>query len=829
MRLLLGILYTISGFCLLSFETLWIRSVGLLIGNTVVSATLVIAVFFLCAALGNAVGGRVAAATRRPLALYGACEILTGVSAVLLFLVRGGLYAALPGGWGSALTDTLFVLVLVGIPSFFSGGTFPALSEAWISQADRRTSHGGGFYAGNLVGAAFGVVLGGVLLPFLIGYGAAYYVCAAVLIGVGVVAMAVGRRPAACLPARPADPPAATVPAIPASIGWWVVIGSGILSVALEILTFVYFRQLHTVTIYAVSAVLFAFILDLGLGCWLAVWLRRRGWRAERLLAGALWASGSLMVCYPAIFHLLQKRGLVFPWASLVADNGALMAAAMILLLPLLLAVGAVFPLAWETVERGQAHQGRALGRVVSANKVGCAVGALAASFVCLPALGLTVSFMVVAWCYLGLAALVRLTAGERLPARRLALTAVATLLLVVAAFVWKQPPVSLLPEEHLVALYEGPSGIVATIDHDSGSRHILLNQTYTLNGTGRALRAQKQESWIPLLFHRNPKRVCFIGMASGISAAAALDFPIAELDAVEVVPEVIRAAREQFAPWNRRLFADPRARIVGHDGRHVIRAAREPYDVIMVDLMLPAQDGTASLYSRDFFREVKAKLAAGGLFCLWLPTYQMDEEIAGVVIRTFLDVFPCAVAVRGNFDPLQPIVGLIGSADPIDGSAEFLARRLDGDAVRALAGESTFLRSSANARLLLLGDLVAAKQDFQVYPLNTDDRPAITFLGPKTIPQGRHLRAMPFLNWFGRRFVDRPFPSLLLGDTTREELVAGIRAGNYYFAAAISAVEVPGMNPLKELERLRALREHFKTASALLPDTRVDPSDLRQ
>ncbi len=113
---------------------------------------------------------------------------------------------------------------------------------------------------------------------------------------------------------------------------------------------------------------------------------------------------------------------------------------------------------------------------------------------------------------------------------------------------------------------------------------------------------SQKQESWIPLTLAREPKRVLFIGMASGISANAVLDFPVSSLETAELVPGVVDAARRHFEPWSGRLFRDQRARVLAADGRRVVQA-RGPaaWDVIICDLLLPASEGTSALYSRDF------------------------------------------------------------------------------------------------------------------------------------------------------------------------------------------------------------------------------------
>lgn len=60
------LLYAISGFCILSMETIWIRDMGLHTGNTLLSASWIIAVFFICAGIGNRVSHKLLKKTNKP-------------------------------------------------------------------------------------------------------------------------------------------------------------------------------------------------------------------------------------------------------------------------------------------------------------------------------------------------------------------------------------------------------------------------------------------------------------------------------------------------------------------------------------------------------------------------------------------------------------------------------------------------------------------------------------------------------------------------------------------------------------------------------------------
>lgn len=826
-------LYFLSGFCTLALETLWVRALSVRIGNTVVTATLVLAAFFFCAALGNLWGSRVVKQHAWPVRFYGLCEFLSALSAAGLFPLRHVCYNAVhhlaPAATGGGMVGLhlLYTLLLVGVPSFFAGCTFPALAEACVTHTERRTRVGGAVYAFNLLGAALGVVGGGLLLPYYLGNGAAFAVTIAVQCAIAGVAMLWARR-------RSAAPheAAASDSASPLSprFGLLLLAASGFLSLMLEMLVLSYFQQFTAASLYALSAVLFSFIVNLGIGSLLVAGLRAWGKRAEPLLLGVLTAGGVQLLCYPLLLQRGLTAGLLPPRDSLSAWTVHAILLATLLFAPLLITIGMVFPLGWELIERGNAHHGEALGHAVAINKVGSALGAFCAPFVLVPLLGLPGAMMSAGWGYLALAAWGASRLCRQTPARlAYAGTLAVVLVVAVVTFTHRRSPLVLNPKEHLLALYQGPDGVTAVTEDAEHSRHIVLNQTYTLNGTQRALLSQQQEGWLPLLFCAQPERVAFIGMASGISAAAVLDFPVRDLTAVELVPEVARAAREQFRSWNDALFTDRRAHLLVNDGRFILQDAPAKYDLVICDLLLPTLDGTGSLYSREFFSAARDKLAPRGAFCLWLPMYQLDAELAGTVLRTFSDVFPHAIIIRGNFDPLTPIVGLIGANDPIDLSTEFLARRLALPASRRIAAHSPFFRSVANARLSFIGDLSAIRGDFNRYPPNTDNNQRFSFLGAKRIEHGELLNGYPLLNYLGTRFRTAGHFSCLLGATPDSELVQGMRAGNYYFAAGTANVNIPGEDIEQQLQRFRQTTGYLRKAQLLDPAASLGATDLGQ
>ena len=98
-------------------------------------------------------------------------------------------------------------------------------------------------------------------------------------------------------------------------------------------------------------------------------------------------------------------------------------------------------------------------------------------------------------------------------------------------------------------------------------------------------------------------------------------------------------------------------------DARRFVNASRNKYDVIVADLFHPARDGAGSLYTVEHFQAIRGLLKPGGLFCQWLPLYQLDLDVLRVIVRTFLQVFPEGTAYLAHYSLQTPIIGLIGAA----------------------------------------------------------------------------------------------------------------------------------------------------------------------
>jgi spermidine synthase len=119
------------------------------------------------------------------------------------------------------------------------------------------------------------------------------------------------------------------------------------------------------------------------------------------------------------------------------------------------------------------------------------------------------------------------------------------------------------------------------------------------------------------------PPRVLIGGLGMGFTLRAALDVlpPDANVEVVEIVPDIVRWNRGVLAKLAAEPLADPRVEVIEADVAHVIRRASGRYDAIVLDVDNGPDaiyEGNAGLYKRNGLAAAKAALAPSGWLAVW-------------------------------------------------------------------------------------------------------------------------------------------------------------------------------------------------------------------
>src|SRR5262245_33598364 len=171
------------------------------------------------------------------------------------------------------------------------------------------------------------------------------------------------------------------------------------------------------------------------------------------------------------------------------------------------------------------------------------------------------------------------------------------------------------------------------------------------------------QAGMLALLWRPAPERICIIGLAGGrLSMILHHQLLESKVDNVDVDPAVADIATRCFG-----IAFDARQTIAIQDGRAFLEAARDVYDIIVMDAFRDETDNLDHLATSEFYALCKARLVRGGVLCANLLT---SDSLFLAKCKTLLASFRYVYAVEHKRG-----VVLFGS-EHLKLSADEIARR---------------------------------------------------------------------------------------------------------------------------------------------------------
>ena len=491
-------------------------------------------------------------------------------------------------------------------------------------------------------------------------------------------------------------------------------------------------------TVYSFSLMLAVFLLGIGIGSLVVVPLMARVSSLRTVLI-ALQAGIGVYV----LFTLFSMESLLSaPWNSYNLMNPGktflryFQDSAALMLLPALL-FGMNFPVLIKLAAGGHEHVGRGTGQVYSANTLGAILGSLVAGFVLLPWLGTEKSLMAVATLNLLMVLLLFGTGDYSTPTLRkgvAGVTVAAVLALNVAL------PGNLLDRffmrdaagqrdsSELLYFEEGLTDTVAVFKDEYGildptAKRLITNGISMSASNVIATRYMKLLAHVPILLSDNPENVMVICFGTGQTTGAAGIHPrVGQVDSLELSPSVLNAA-PSFKAENHDVMDNPKVHFVLQDGRNYLLTTQKQYDVITGEPPPPRTAFTVNLYTRDFYEAARDRLKPGGLMAQWIPLHSQSAEEVDMHFKTFLSVFPHAIA----WMPVANEMLIIGSDQPITIDFNKLKERMAEPTV-AQALRDIYIPDAYS----LLSNIWFLEKEMQALstkrPLITDNRPRIEF-----------------------------------------------------------------------------------------------------
>src|SRR3989475_634029 len=192
-------------------------------------------------------------------------------------------------------------------------------------------------------------------------------------------------------------------------------------------------------------------------------------------------------------------------------------------------------------------------------------------------------------------------------------------------------------------------------------------------------------------------------------------------------------AMSRYFEHVNDTVLARPGVAAVVDDARSALQLDPARYDVISSEPSNIWLAGVAALYTPEFYRIVRRRLADDGVFCQWVQLYQVPVPVVAGVVRNIRTVFP---HVEVWFSSPGDVL-IIGSLKPLTYDAAWLARLVGpGGALSGLARE--YLAVDAPEQYfghLLLDSIGVARLGERATIVHPDDPPPLEVVAARPLP----------------------------------------------------------------------------------------------
>ncbi len=127
------------------------------------------------------------------------------------------------------------------------------------------------------------------------------------------------------------------------------------------------------------------------------------------------------------------------------------------------------------------------------------------------------------------------------------------------------------------------------------------------------------------------------LGLGSG-GTASAVGMLFDHTDVVEINP-VVRDNISRMKQWNFDIEHNPKVNIVVDDAIHYTKSNPKQYDMILNTVTTPLYFSSSKLYTRDFFEVIKTRLTPGGVYVTWMDS-RIGSTGAEIVLNTLKQSF---------------------------------------------------------------------------------------------------------------------------------------------------------------------------------------------
>lgn len=357
-----------------------------------------------------------------------------------------------------------------------------------------------------------------------------------------------------------------------------------------------------------------------------------------RMMLAAVWiaaipAVGKYVILGISALLIFTVNSNYLVWAAFAACM-------VIFVFPLFL-LGTVTPSLVKYTVDSLEDNGKTVGMLNASNTIGSILGTFLPTFVTIPAVGTSVTFLIFAGILLLLAALYFLSAksGKKRIVAGLALFLICCIFGRSGSFAFWETDLAYEGESvyNYLQVKETDDSVILSTNVLFGVQSILKKDN---SMTGMYYDYAMAAPFMAGVHEKDTMETLVLGMGTGTFAAqCGRFFPQMEIEGVEIDGKITQLARTYFA-----LPAD--LPVETYDGRAYLHAVDHKYDVIMVDayqdITIPFQ-----MSSVEFFTLVRNHLKSGGVMVVNMNMRGTEEgNINQYLADTISQVFDTVVTV---------------------------------------------------------------------------------------------------------------------------------------------------------------------------------------
>ncbi|HAM35623.1 MAG TPA: hypothetical protein DEB40_03570 [Elusimicrobia bacterium] len=371
------------------------------------------------------------------------------------------------------------------------------------------------------------------------------------------------------------------------------------------------------------------------------------------------------------------------------------LASATLLIAPALVVLSMLGPISIRLTALGIDTVGRKAGDVYAISTLGSVLGAILAGFVLIPRLSISHIFYGMATLLLALGAL-----GFRLALRRLPLPQMAAAAAVALFGFWPRRA----PRTNVLLNKESAYSQIKILDVSNQKRYLLVNGTSQSVAQLPSLESDSRYAhaleWAPLLRPRS-RRALVIGLGGGLLPSAWERHHGLLVDAVEIDPEVLNAAKTWFG------YA-PRGNVFVDDGRTFLERATERYGIIVLDAFA-AESPPYHLFSREALEAMKKRLEPGGILAVNIVSLVKGpgNEPWLAAYKTLRAIFPevRAFSASETYEDIANVLLFASDLSLADNGASLRARPFVRPDVQDMLGRELVPSDEELGRATLMSD----------------------------------------------------------------------------------------------------------------------------